>query len=179
MSRWLVSLVICCVGLRQGQDRSYEAAALRRKHTTKTTSEHTPRPWEYWSLCEGSLSCPPQQRYGIEDADAQAEKQFLIVNSWGAGFNNERDSLEIGFALAYAWNRTLVLPPYLGNPPSGDALWAVNETWDVEAMKEVVSAGTRHVSAETNATTIPCQIEDHFVSHAFLNSFTFVAKTDF
>jgi len=142
MSRWLVSLVICCVGLRQGQDRSYEAAALRRKHTTKTTSEHTPRPWEYWSLCEGSLSCPPQQRYGIEDADAQAEKQFLIVNSWGAGFNNERDSLEIGFALAYAWNRTLVLPPYLGNPPSGDALWAVNETWDVEAMKEAVRVMT-------------------------------------
>jgi hypothetical protein len=32
------------------------------------------------------------------------------------GLNNERCAIELAFAMAFVWGRTLVLPPIAGNP---------------------------------------------------------------
>eukprot|EP01052_Picozoa_sp_SAG31_P013149 SAG31_NODE_785_length_12089_cov_4.342936_9_plen_162_part_00 len=58
-------------------------------------------------ICLKSLFCTPI---------LQLARRFLLFETRGAGFNNERLSLEIAYALAIGWRRTLVLPPHCGNP---------------------------------------------------------------
>jgi len=99
-----------------------------------------PPPWEYWSYCGGAPTCPPLPRYGgrlSADADAGGEK-FLLFDGHGAGWNNERQSVELAFALAYLWRRTLVLPPVLGNFLQQASLHPIGASLDLRAMGEVV-----------------------------------------
>lgn len=106
--------------------------------TLRAVQDEEKPPWMYWDFCGGSSYCPHLQPYGSVEGSAEATDRFLIFDSHGAGFNNERHSLELAFALAFLWNRTLVLPPHLGFWGDTRHLYDVNETWDVAALSEAV-----------------------------------------
>lgn len=99
-------------------------------------------PWAYWSHCGGSPSCPPYPKY-----DPQAvgeEEKFLLFETRGAGFNNERMSLEMAYALALGWKRTLVLPPHCGNPSNPRSFFLFEDLYDLDALNQ----GVRVLTAE-------------------------------
>ena len=119
----------------------------------------------YWEHCGGSDSCPPFQRF--EPASPEQEK-FLLFETRGAGFNNERMSLEIAYALAIGWGRTLVrgppaihtdslhvsepgtavaevawwqvLPSHCGNPSNPRSFFKFEDIYDMDAMRQGVSS---------------------------------------
>lgn len=99
-------------------------------------------PWAYWRHCGGSPSCPAFPKY---DPQAEGEEEkFLLFETRGAGFNNERMSLEIAYALALGWKRTLVLPPHCGNPSNPRSFFLFEDLFDLDAMNQ----GVRVMTAE-------------------------------
>lgn len=95
------------------------------------------KPWQYWEVCNGER-CPPPQQYGDGQLAEPAEEQFLILETGKEGWNNERMCIEVAYALAFLWRRTLVLPPYFGSPFGHDPPAAANEVLDMEAMSSGV-----------------------------------------
>jgi len=98
--------------------------------------------WQYWDWCSGTSSCPPLTPYG--GAALPADEKFLMADMRGAGWNNNRQSLELAYALAFVWRRTLVLPARFGNPCDPRDLHDVNVSFDVQAM----ATGIKVITAE-------------------------------
>jgi hypothetical protein len=88
--------------------------------------------WAYWDHCGGGDSCPPFSRY---EPPSPEQERFLLFETRGAGLNNERMSLEIAYALALGWGRTLVLPPHCGNPSNPRSFFKFEEIFDLEALR--------------------------------------------
>lgn len=63
-------------------------------------------------------------------------EKYLTFKSWGAGFNNERISLELAFAFAVLYNRTLVLPPKYKHYNLKE--FAYEDFFEVEDMKKAI-----------------------------------------
>ena len=103
-------------------------------------------PYRYWEHCGGADSCPAFQRF---EPASPSEEKFLLFETRGAGFNNERMSLEIAYALAFGWHRTLVLPPVAGNPSNPRSFFKFEDIYDLAAMNQ----GVKTITA------------DEFVSH--------------
>ena len=95
-------------------------------------------PWAYWSHCGGAAACPPFPRREV----APEQEKFLLFETRGAGFNNERMSLEIAYALALGWGRTLVLPPHCGNPSNPRSFFLFEDLYDLQALNEGVRVMT-------------------------------------
>ena len=68
---------------------------------------------------------------------------FLVFESWGAGFNNERMSLEMAFTLALVWCRTLVLPPLVGDRTRPEKQFRYESFFDVERLRAGIEHATR------------------------------------
>lgn len=62
--------------------------------------------------------------------------KFLAFRSWGAGFNNERISLELAFSFALLFNRTLVLPPRYKHYNLKQ--FAYEDFFDIQDMKKII-----------------------------------------
>jgi hypothetical protein len=113
-------------------------------------------PWQYWNYCGGRKTCPRIQQYG--GAALPSEERFLLFDSRGAGWNNDRQSVELAYALAYLWKRTLVLPEWIGNPCDLSSLTTVNTTFDIGAMAQgvrVISASEFVVFAQKHPKRFP------------------------
>lgn len=104
---------------------------------------HPEHSWQYWEVC-GRSQCPQLLRYS-DGADPPADQEkFLLLETRGCGFNNERDSFEQAFALAYMWRRTLVLPPFMGTAIYPEQLFDPGEAYDLVALNQsikVITAG--------------------------------------
>lgn len=112
--------------------------------------------WQYWDYCGGTSPCPQLSRYG--GVTMPEAERFLLADTRGAGWNNDRQSLELAYAMAFVWRRTLVLPEWMGNPCDPSILQHVNLSFDVQAMTtgvKVMSATEFVAYARENPTRFP------------------------
>ena len=111
-----------------------------------------PLPNRYWQADPlGSSNHRTQATVCRNHSDPQGRQDaagYLVFESWGAGFNNERMSLELAFLLAVLWGRTLVLPPWAGDYTRMNKQFRYEEYFDLGAMRkgmEDASGGTATV----------------------------------
>jgi hypothetical protein len=77
-------------------------------------------------------------RQVADDGRGQQETagRYLVWEGWGAGFNNERMSLELAWALAAVLRRTLVLPALAGDHGRASGQFGYGEYFDINALAE-------------------------------------------
>ena len=93
----------------------------------------------------------PAQEDPLDATDANDTEKYLLFESWGAGFNNERMSLEIAYLLALLWGRTLVLPPFAGDWSRASKQFRYQEYFDLAAMADGMRLATGGVATVLRA----------------------------
>lgn len=137
------SAVVITVFLRTGlssRGQAVGAATRTQRHPQPVSMMFRPeQSWQYWEVC-GNIGEPCTQplRYGSGLELSGDDERFLLLETRGCGFNNERHSVEQAFALAYVWKRTLVLPPYMGPPIYPTELYVPGEAYDLTAMNQSI-----------------------------------------
>ena len=82
-------------------------------------------------------------RTAPEPGRPDPREQFLVFESWGAGFNNERMSLEIAYILALVYCRTLVLPPLVGDRTRVTKQFRYEAFFDIQRMRRGIEHATQ------------------------------------
>lgn len=92
-----------------------------------------------WSEAELEAAGRPAPQRGTPDP----REQFLVFESWGAGFNNERMSLEMAYTLALVYCRTLVLPPLVGDRTRFAKQFRYEAFFDIPRLRRGIEHATR------------------------------------
>jgi hypothetical protein len=104
---------------------------------SRTELSSTPPP--VWTEAEMLAAGRPAPEPGRPDP----QEQFLVFESWGAGFNNERMSLEMAYTLALVYCRTLVLPPLVGDRTRVAKQFRYEAFFDIERMRRGIEHATQ------------------------------------
>ena len=130
-----------------------------------------PPDWAYWENCAGAV-CEPLPPLLPAAAAAGAEGQYLLFEGWGAGFNNERMSLELAWALVRP-----ELPHAVPGPDGWDLLMGSSDGISSEHLIHMGLAPTGHlcVCSDMAPMCSDCSSIDTHDSTALVNTFVVLA----
>ena len=125
--------------------------AARKSGTDR--DDRTPPP--IWTEAEMVAAGRPTPEPGRPDS----REQFLVFESWGAGFNNERMSLEIAYILALVYCRTLVLPPLVGDRTRVAKQFRYEAFFDIDRMRRGIEHATQNRATLLTAEEFAARVD--------------------